>query len=129
MYTNICIFFFFFLQIHTGVPETRTTPEGLVATYVVLRLHLQDSHFTGSIGAGSRIGGGGSGGGATSSSSSIMGNNIDGDPQYNYQNYHQQHHNNGIILRCTAQIGNLYQEYAEVELGVPQRDPIPARGE
>lgn len=36
---------------------------------------------------------------------------------------------NGLILRCTARIGNLYQENAEIELGVPQRDPIPARGE
>lgn len=35
---------------------------------------------------------------------------------------------NGLILRCTARIGNLYQENAEIELGVPQRDPIPARG-
>lgn len=34
----------------------------------------------------------------------------------------------GLVLRCTAQIGNLYQEYRELELGVPQRDPIPARG-
>jgi hypothetical protein len=34
-----------------------------------------------------------------------------------------------LILRCTAQIGNLYQEYTEKELGVPQKDPIPARGE
>lgn len=33
-----------------------------------------------------------------------------------------------LILRCTAQIGNLYQEYTEKELGVPQKDPIPARG-
>ncbi|CAD7091250.1 unnamed protein product [Hermetia illucens] len=35
--------------------------------------------------------------------------------------------NGGLVLRCTAQIGNLYQEYSEIELGVPQRDPIPAR--
>ncbi|KAG4076035.1 hypothetical protein HA402_011509 [Bradysia odoriphaga] len=34
---------------------------------------------------------------------------------------------NGLILRCTARIDNLYQENAEIELGVPQRDPIPAR--
>jgi hypothetical protein len=34
-----------------------------------------------------------------------------------------------LVLRCTAQIGSFYQEYAEVELGVPQKDPIPARGE
>lgn len=33
-----------------------------------------------------------------------------------------------LILRCTAQIGNFYQEYTEKELGVPQKDPIPARG-
>lgn len=32
-----------------------------------------------------------------------------------------------LVLRCTAQIGNLYQEYTEKELGVPQKDPIPAR--
>lgn len=34
----------------------------------------------------------------------------------------------GLVLRCTAQIGDLYQDYSEIELGVPQRDPIPARG-
>lgn len=34
-----------------------------------------------------------------------------------------------LVLRCTAQIGNLYQEYTEKELGVPQKDPVPARGE
>jgi hypothetical protein len=34
-----------------------------------------------------------------------------------------------LILRCTAQIGNYYQEYTEKELGVPQKDPVPARGE
>jgi hypothetical protein len=33
-----------------------------------------------------------------------------------------------LILRCTAQIGNIYQESTEKELGVPQKDPIPARG-
>ncbi|CAG9806620.1 unnamed protein product [Chironomus riparius] len=32
-----------------------------------------------------------------------------------------------LILRCTAQIGNFYQEYTEKELGVPQKDPVPAR--
>ncbi|XP_037950469.1 uncharacterized protein LOC119681370 [Teleopsis dalmanni] len=33
----------------------------------------------------------------------------------------------GLVLRCTAQIGELYQEYKEIELGTPQKDPIPAR--
>ncbi|XP_068157158.1 uncharacterized protein beat-IIa [Drosophila tropicalis] len=32
-----------------------------------------------------------------------------------------------LLLRCTAQIGDLYQEYKEIELGTPQKDPIPAR--
>lgn len=34
----------------------------------------------------------------------------------------------GLVLRCTAQIGDLYQEYKEIELGTPQKDPVPARG-
>ncbi|GAB0087635.1 hypothetical protein DMENIID0001_019670 [Sergentomyia squamirostris] len=34
----------------------------------------------------------------------------------------------GLVLRCTATIGQFYQRFTEVELGVPQRDPIPARG-
>jgi hypothetical protein len=33
-----------------------------------------------------------------------------------------------LVLRCTAQIGNFYNEHTEKELGVPQKDPIPARG-
>lgn len=33
----------------------------------------------------------------------------------------------GLVLRCTAQIGDLYQEYKEIELGTPQKDPVPAR--
>ncbi|XP_052888382.1 uncharacterized protein LOC128296899 isoform X1 [Anopheles moucheti] len=32
-----------------------------------------------------------------------------------------------LLLRCTATIGKLYERYTELELGVPQRDPIPAR--
>ncbi|XP_055525390.1 uncharacterized protein LOC129718544 [Wyeomyia smithii] len=35
--------------------------------------------------------------------------------------------NGALILRCTATIGKLYERYAELELGVPQRDPVPAR--
>jgi hypothetical protein len=33
-----------------------------------------------------------------------------------------------LVLRCTAHVGDFYQEYSELELGIPQRDPIPARG-
>lgn len=38
------------------------------------------------------------------------------------------HGNGQLVLRCTAQIGSFYQEYTEKELGIPQKDPIPARG-
>lgn len=35
----------------------------------------------------------------------------------------------GLTLKCIAEIPNLYYlESSELELGVPQRDPIPARG-
>lgn len=35
----------------------------------------------------------------------------------------------GLTLRCIAEIPNLYYlESTEVELGVPQKDPVPARG-
>lgn len=35
----------------------------------------------------------------------------------------------GLTLRCIAEIPNLYYlESSELELGVPQRDPVPARG-
>lgn len=37
--------------------------------------------------------------------------------------------NNGLTLRCTAEIGDIYQRYIEKELGTtPNGDPIPARG-
>uniref|UniRef100_A0A1I8NWK0 Ig-like domain-containing protein n=1 Tax=Stomoxys calcitrans TaxID=35570 RepID=A0A1I8NWK0_STOCA len=36
-------------------------------------------------------------------------------------------HGGGLVLRCTATIGELYQEYKEIELGTPQKDPVPAR--
>lgn len=35
----------------------------------------------------------------------------------------------GLTLKCIAEIPNLYYlESSELELGVPQRDPVPARG-
>lgn len=37
--------------------------------------------------------------------------------------------NNALTIRCTAEISNLYQQSSDLELGTPQRDPIPARGE
>jgi hypothetical protein len=38
-------------------------------------------------------------------------------------------HSGQLLLRCTAQVGHYYQEYTELELGILQRDPVPARGE
>lgn len=35
---------------------------------------------------------------------------------------------NGLTLKCIAEIPNLYLEHTDLELGVPHRDPIPARG-
>ncbi|XP_016995389.2 uncharacterized protein beat-IIb [Drosophila takahashii] len=32
-----------------------------------------------------------------------------------------------LVLRCTAQIGDLYMESKEIDLGAPQKDPVPAR--
>lgn len=35
---------------------------------------------------------------------------------------------NSLTIRCTAEIPNLYQQFTEMELGLPQKDPVPARG-
>lgn len=72
--------------------------DNLISSSISLKLHLQSSHFIGAFNGGQLM------------------NSISPGA------------NSGLILRCTAQIGNLYQEYTEIELGIPQRDPIPARG-
>lgn len=33
-----------------------------------------------------------------------------------------------LIVRCTAKIGNFYNEFTEVDIGFSQKDPVPARG-
>lgn len=33
-----------------------------------------------------------------------------------------------LILRCTSHVAALYMQSAEVSIGFPARDPIPARG-
>jgi hypothetical protein len=51
------------------------------------------------------------------------------------QNMHFNHYGGSttsggqLTLRCRAQIGDFYQEFTEIELGPPQKDPVPARGE
>ncbi|XP_062540263.1 uncharacterized protein LOC134208246 [Armigeres subalbatus] len=85
------------IVIFTPDQTSRTTTDNLVTTAISLRIHLQSSHFTG--GVQMMGGGGGSGGGAGGT----------------------------LVLRCTATIGTLYERYSELELGAPQRDPVPAR--
>ncbi|KAL9893622.1 uncharacterized protein LOC119640736 [Glossina fuscipes] len=84
------------------------TIDNLIASRISLKLQLQGIHFS-------------------SANPSIYG-------QHNVYTAHGMNsvHNHGgsgggLLLRCTATIGELYQEYKEIELGTPQKDPIPAR--
>lgn len=79
-----------------------STKDNLFASRLSLKLQLQAIHFQ------------------TGVAMSHLSNSIYADSRAS---------NGALVLRCTAQIGNLYQEYREIELGVPQRDPVPARGE
>nr|XP_036212852.1 uncharacterized protein LOC106622512 [Bactrocera oleae]XP_036212853.1 uncharacterized protein LOC106622512 [Bactrocera oleae]XP_036212854.1 uncharacterized protein LOC106622512 [Bactrocera oleae]XP_036212855.1 uncharacterized protein LOC106622512 [Bactrocera oleae] len=108
-----------------GTSETQyvRTIDNLMASRISLKLQLQGIHFTSAnpsllhsgVGYGGYNGGMnsvhsfGSGGGAGSSGGS-GGFSV-----------------GSLVLRCTAQIGDLYQEYKEIELGTPQKDPVPAR--
>ncbi|XP_075170457.1 beaten path IIb [Haematobia irritans] len=91
------------------------TVDNLIASRLSLKVQLQavhfavaaganagnsNSHMMNALGPGGATYTGGSGAGATGGA---------------------------LLLRCTAQIGDLYQEYKEIELGTPQRDPVPAR--
>lgn len=99
----INIFFFLFLLcLQVSSQETQYIPgnDDLIASRQSLKLHLQSIHFQSPIPM-SQL------------------NSIYADPRPT----------GALVLRCTAQIGNLYQEFREINLGVPQRDPVPARGE
>lgn len=114
-------------QIYPADSYYEQTTDGLFVSRVNLRLHLQSAHFSGhGLLATHYVHGGHGGhddaanmiqhgGGATGSSSSGT-------------VYTQQHVASGLRLRCTAQIPELYEEHTELELGVPPRDPVPARG-
>ncbi|CAD6993747.1 unnamed protein product [Ceratitis capitata] len=104
--------------VSTGETQYIRTVDNLIASRLSLKLQLHAAHFAAAIntqhlmnhlgGSQSAVGvsynthGGGGGLG-------VVGNG-------------------GLVLRCTAQIGDLYQEYKEIELGTPQKDPVPARG-
>lgn len=87
----------------------------LVASRLSLKLQLQAVHFV----AGSSAHGNGNGNGNGHGNGNGLTNalQIGGGSG-----------GGGLVLRCTAQIGDFYQEYKEIELGTPQKDPVPARG-
>lgn len=92
----------FLFQVNTQETQYISTKDNLFASRISLKLHLQAIHFQ------------------TGVPVNQLSNSIYADNRV---------HSGGLVLRCTAQIGNLYQEYRETELGAPQRDPVPARGE
>ncbi|XP_075148064.1 uncharacterized protein LOC142222025 [Haematobia irritans] len=75
------------------------TIDNLIASRISLKLQLQGIHFS-------------------SVNPSVYGHSVYGMNSV---------HGGGLVLRCTATIGELYQEYKEIELGTPQKDPVPAR--
>ncbi|XP_055903550.1 uncharacterized protein LOC129939533 [Eupeodes corollae] len=110
------------MVVSSGETEYIKTVDNLMASRIGLKLQLQAIHFTG--GSPSLLNGGSSGSG-------INGGSINGNQMLNSLHNNQLGSGNptggSLVLRCTAQIGDLYQEYKEIELGTPQRDPIPAR--
>lgn len=89
------------------------TVDNLIASRLSLKLQLQAVHFV-----------------ATTTTTTNANSNANGRAT-NVQMTNANALGNargGLMLRCTAQIGDLYQEYKEIELGTPQKDPVPARG-
>lgn len=81
------------------------TVDNLIASRLSLKLQLQAVHFAATTTA---INGNINGRAANVQMTNTLGN-VRG----------------GLMLRCTAQIGDLYQEYKEIELGTPQRIRCP----
>lgn len=96
------------MQIYSAESHYDQTVDGLTVTRISLRLHLQSAHFTGH---------------------GMLPSHYSDSVHYNLIGHHTQHTPSGLLLRCTAQIAQLYEENTELELGVPPRDPVPARGE
>ncbi|XP_053945403.1 uncharacterized protein LOC128854931 [Anastrepha ludens] len=126
--TTLPLWDFAFTRVGTSETQYIRTIDNLMASRISLKLQLQGIHFTnanpsllhgGGHGYGTYNGGSGIGNsyGLNSVHSAGGGSNI-GNGGNNV---------GSLILRCTAQIGDLYQEYKEIELGTPQKDPVPAR--
>ncbi|XP_061402765.1 uncharacterized protein LOC133338615 [Musca vetustissima] len=97
------------------------TVDNLIASRLSLKVQLQSVHFAAAAASGSNAG-------SSSGSNSHMINAL-GPGGTTYVGSSGTGATGGaLLLRCTAQIGDLYQEYKEIELGTPQKDPIPARG-
>ncbi|EDV91545.1 GH17500 [Drosophila grimshawi] len=84
------------------------TIDNLIASRISLKLQLQGVHFS-------------------SVNPAIYNNGYGLNSVYGHGGPMYAPNPGGLVLRCTAQIGDLYQEYKEVELGTPQKDPVPAR--
>lgn len=100
-----------FLQISDVETQYIRTIDNLIVSRIALKMQLQAVHF--------------------SSVNSPNYNRMYGQNSV-YEHgglaYPSNQNPGGLLLRCSAQIGDLYQEYKEIELGTPQKDPIPARG-
>ncbi|XP_067628284.1 uncharacterized protein beat-IIb [Eurosta solidaginis] len=106
------------IPVTTDETQYIRTVDNLIASRLSLKLQLHAAHFAAAINTQhlmNHLGGGGSQSsiGVPYSTHNDGGIGIIG--------------NGGLVLRCTAQIGDLYQEYKEIELGTPQKDPVPAR--
>ncbi|XP_055382209.1 uncharacterized protein LOC129612562 [Condylostylus longicornis] len=99
--------------IPTGEPIYTRTIDNLFAATVNLRLHLQAIHFN----TGDSI----SNSGFSSSDFGSQLINFISSPNGYGSGF------GSLLLKCTAQIEEYYQESSEIELGGPQKDPIPAR--
>lgn len=119
----IPLFSRFKLQVFSEETQHIRTVDNLFASRLSLKLQLQAVHFAA---AGAIV--------ANSNTNSHMINalngGISGDGAGVITTSYVSGASNGgsLLLRCTAQIGDLYQEYKEIELGTPQKDPVPARG-
>ncbi|XP_017873867.1 PREDICTED: uncharacterized protein LOC108621197 [Drosophila arizonae] len=84
------------------------TIDNLIASRISLKLQLQGVHFS-------------------SVNPAIYSSSYGVNSVYGHGGSMYMPNPGGLVLRCTAQIGDLYQEYKEIELGTPQKDPVPAR--
>lgn len=89
------------------------TVDNLIASRLSLKLQLQAVHFVAT---------------TTTNANGNINSNTHGRATNVHMTNALGNARGGLMLRCTAQIGDLYQEYKEIELGTPQKDPVPARG-